>query len=123
MIYPLLKTWLKPLFNSVLSSNQTAVKHPPGFQTIGGGDGTPGAGRRRKGTSSKSHVTGSLSFSESEERIVNNVKMQNLQVSARPAESTSRPSKGIIVSSEFQIANDDISQKDDHNTGYVHESW
>jgi len=124
MIFPLLKTWLKPLFGSALSSTRTASKYPSGFRTIGGGDvESSGVGQDRKPTGSKQHVTDSLSFSESEECIVNNVKMQNLEVYAGPAAPTHRPPKGIMVSKEFQIVGDEISQNGDQNAKHVHESW
>jgi hypothetical protein len=123
MTLPLLKTWLKPLFGSALSSIRSASKHPTGFRTIGGGAGESGVGQRRKPTSSKQHVTDSLLFSESEERIVNNVKMQNLEVYTGPAAPTHPLSKGIMVSNEFKIVEDEISQKGDQNAEHVHKSW
>jgi hypothetical protein len=127
MLFPLLKAWLKPLFGNVFSSKGTS-KHPSGFRTIGGGDGasSSGAGRRRA-TSSKARVNSSTSFSESEERIVNNVKMQNLEVSVGPVGSTHPPSKGIMVSNEFQIVDivdDKVGHKSGgHNVGHPEESW
>jgi len=123
MLFPLLKTWSKPLFGSVLSSIRSASKHPTGFRTIDGGAGESRVGQRRKPASSNQHVTDSLSFSESDERIVNNVKMQNLEVYAGPAALTHLPSKGIIVSNEFKMVEDEISQNDDQNAKRVHESW
>lgn len=124
MIFPLLKTWFKPLFGSALSSTGTASKHPSGFRTIGGGDGqSSGVGQRRKPTSSKQHITNSLSFSDSEERIVNNVKMQDLEVDTGIVGPTDRPSKGIMVSSEFKIVEDEVNRPGDHNPKIVHESW
>ncbi|TVY44868.1 hypothetical protein LOCC1_G006275 [Lachnellula occidentalis] len=124
MIFPLLKTWLAPIFGSVLYSRGTASKHPSGFQTIGGGDGnTTDAGRHRQLTGSKSQVASNVSFGESEERIINDVKMQNLTSSAEPAAFTDPPVKGIMVSSEFQIVDNKISQSGDRNVGHAHESW
>ena len=93
MLSPLLKSWLKPLFGSALSSNRTPSGHPSGFRTIGGGHGDSRVGRSRGSTSAKHHVTGSLSVSESEERIIDNVRMQNLKIYAEPS-STHHPSKG-----------------------------
>jgi hypothetical protein len=127
MLFPLLKAWLKPLIGSGFSSTRGASKHPSGFRTIGGGDGASsvGAGRRRA-TTSKARVTSSTSFSESEERIVNNVKMQNLEVSVGTVASTHPPSKGIMVSNEFQIVDivdDKVSHKSGHNVGHPEESW
>jgi hypothetical protein len=123
MIFPLLKTWFKPLFGSILSSTESTSKHPSGFRTIGGGGGESGVGHRRKHSSSKQHVTDNLSFGESEERIINNVNMQNFGVHTGPAASPHPRSKGIMVSNEFKIVEDEISQNGDQNAGHVHESW
>jgi hypothetical protein len=49
--------------------------------------------------------------------------MQNLEVYAGPAALTHLPSKGIIVSNEFKMVEDEISQNDDQNAKRVHESW
>jgi hypothetical protein len=127
MLFPLLKARLKPLIGNAFSSTGGASKGPSGFRTIGGGDGVSsgGAGRRRP-TTSKARVTSTSSFSESEERIFNNVKMQNLEVSVGPVASTHPPSKGIMVSNEFQIVNtvdDKVSQNSGHNVGHPKESW
>jgi hypothetical protein len=123
MIFPLLKSWLKPLFGSALSSTGAASKHPSGFRTIGGGGGSSGVGQRRKPTSSKQPVTDSLSFSESAEHIVNSVKMQNLEGYTGLAAPTRPPSKGIMVSNEFKMVEDGISHKDGRDAKQVHESW
>lgn len=125
MIFPLLKTWLAPIFGSAIYSRGTASKHPSGFQTIGGGDGiTTEGGRRRQLTGSKSQVTSNVSFGGSEERIINDVKMQNLTSSAESAASTANPPlKGIMVSSEFQIVDDKASQIGHRDIGHPHESW
>ncbi|TVY32617.1 hypothetical protein LSUB1_G007409 [Lachnellula subtilissima] len=124
MIFPLLKTWLSPIFGSAIYSRATASKHPSGFQTIGGGDGnTTDAGRRRQITASKSQVTSNTSFGGSEERIINDVKMQNLTSSAKPGAYANPPAKGIMVSSEFQIVDNKVSQNGDRNVGIPHESW
>ena len=124
MIFPLLKTWLSLIFGSAIHSRGTASKHPSGFQTIGGGDGNPtDRGRRREITKSKSQVTINISFGGSEERIINYVKMQDLMSSAEPGAYATPPAKGIMVSSEYQIVDDKVSQIGDRNVGHPHESW
>ncbi|TVY93242.1 hypothetical protein LAWI1_G002373 [Lachnellula willkommii] len=124
MIYPLLKTWLAPIFGSTIYSRSASSKHPSGFQTIGGGDGNTSEGGRgrRQLTGSKSQATSNASFGGSEERIIGDVKMQNLTFTAEPTASANPPPKGIMVSSEFQIVDDKISN-DDRNIGHPHESW
>lgn len=122
MIFPLLRTWFRPLFGSALSSTPTPYKGRPGFQTIGGSSGMS-HGRSRRGAATGANDIGvNSSFSESEERIVNNVKMQDLKVYAGSAISADKPSNGIVVSNEFQITEDRTSQNGE-NAQRVHETW
>jgi hypothetical protein len=124
MLFPLVRAWLKPLFGSAFSSNRSTSKHPSGFRTIGGGVGESSRpSRRRQPASSKQNITSSISFTESEERIVDDVKMQHLGVSARQAESTRPPSQGIMVVNEFEMVDDKINQNSDQKGKQVHESW
>ncbi|KAH8790330.1 hypothetical protein F5882DRAFT_401308 [Hyaloscypha sp. PMI_1271] len=123
MIFPLLKSWLKPLFGSALSSTGAASKHPSGFRTIGGGDGSSRVDQRHKPASSKQPVTDNLSFSDSAEHIVNSVKMQNLEGYTGLSANTRPPSKGIMVSNEFKMVEDGISHNGDRDAKQVHESW
>ncbi|EOO02314.1 hypothetical protein UCRPA7_2195 [Phaeoacremonium minimum UCRPA7] len=58
---------------------------------------------------------------ESEERIINNVKMQDLKVYAGSATSADKPSNGIVVSNEFQITEDRTSQNGEQNAQRAHE--
>lgn len=127
MIFPLLKTWLKPIMGSHLFSTKTNSKHPTGFRTIGDGGGgdASGVGRSRKTTR---HTTDSLTYSESEEQIINNVKLQNLDTYAGPGHNGDRPSKGIMVSKEMMVVEDQISQHGSHNGDYdskkvIQDSW
>lgn len=126
MIFPLLKTWFRPIFGSALASTRDASKHPTGFRTIGegGGGSSAGLGRSRKTT----RRTDSLSLSESEERLANNVKLQNLETYAGPGAPGSRPSKGIMVSKETMVIEDSVSQNGSHNGDHntkkiIQESW
>jgi len=123
MIFPLLKSWLKPLFGSALSSTGAASKHPSGFRTIGGGDGSSRVDQRHKPASSKQPITDNLSFSDSAEHIVNSVKMQNLEGYTGLSATTRPPSKGIMVSNEFKMVEDGISHNGDRDAKQVHESW
>jgi hypothetical protein len=125
MLFPLLKAWVQPLLSSVLSSTGTSSKqHPSGFRTIGGGDGlSSGVAPRRKPASSKKPVSDTLSFSESEEHIVNDVKMQNLAAHIGPAAPTPQQSTAVIASNESKTVDDEISQSGDQNAKHVHETW
>ena len=81
-------------------------------------------GKSRRGVPSAGNDIGvNSSFSESEERIINNVKMQDLKVYAGSATSTDKPSNGIVVSNEFQITEDRTSQNGEQNAQRAHEPW
>ncbi|RDW72818.1 hypothetical protein BP6252_06725 [Coleophoma cylindrospora] len=114
MIFPLLKTWLRPIFGSMLASTQTASKYPTGFRTIGGGHGSSVGGQRQATTTSRPHVRNSLSLSGSEENIVSNMKLQNLEAYNGPA---------ILVTNEFQIADSNTRHNSIRNDGRIQESW
>lgn len=132
MIFPLFKTWLRPLFGSALRSTNKQYQAPNArhVRTIGGYYGGSGGTNNtdprswaRRGPPSTNPIT-NVSFGESEEEIVNEVKMHNI-VSAQAVPSTT-PSKpnAIIVASEFEVSEDRRS----NNTGEdsvqrVHEPW
>ena len=81
-------------------------------------------GKSRRGIPSAGNDIGvNSSFSESEERIINNVKMQDLKVYAGSATSADKPSNGIVVSNEFQITEDRTSQNGEQNAQRAHEPW
>ncbi|KAI0383381.1 hypothetical protein F5Y04DRAFT_33724 [Hypomontagnella monticulosa] len=123
MIFPLLKTWLKPLFGSAFSSNRTPYHGRPVFRTIGGTDGmSKGTGRRGTGNRADEFAT-NLSHNESEERIVDSIKMQDVKTYTPSTISGERPSRGIMVSNEFQITEERTSQNSEPNSQKVHERW
>ncbi|KAK4647379.1 uncharacterized protein QC761_0000350 [Podospora bellae-mahoneyi] len=79
MVFPLFKSWLKPLFGS--SSQRTTdnkYKIPDGFRPIGGGGGggSNSHSQFRRGNGNSSNILTNVTFTESEERIVNEIKMQ-----------------------------------------------
>ena len=117
MLFPLARSWLRPLFGSALVSTKTASKYQTGFRTIGGTDTT---GRRGPTNNSKPSDAGSLSACDSEERIVHNVKLQNLKPHAGPGSSDHLQPGSIIVSREFQLVDDKANQNDNKHT---QESW
>ncbi|KAH8887628.1 hypothetical protein GQ53DRAFT_692894 [Thozetella sp. PMI_491] len=121
MIYPLLRNWLKPFLGSTLNSSQKAYRTPTGFRTIGGGTSEPHS-RNRRGPPSASGIA-DLTFTESEERIFNDVKLQNMKTYASPATPVEQAPKGIVISSEFEITEDRRSHIADQRAERVHESW
>ncbi|EEQ86927.2 uncharacterized protein BDCG_02047 [Blastomyces dermatitidis ER-3] len=92
MMLPLVRMWLKPLLGSAIFSSHMPYKHPTGFRTIGGGDGynknnshksSSNKRRGQKASSNNQHATsGTIPLTESEEQIFQDVKLQNLRVSA-----------------------------------------
>ncbi|KAK1472371.1 hypothetical protein CCUS01_05755 [Colletotrichum cuscutae] len=122
MIFPLIRTYLKPLWPNVLRSSKNtkkAYKTPSGFQTIGGGHGDSS---RRTGPPSANPVASNLTFTESEERIMSDVKLQNLKGSSTP--TSGKPSNGIVVSNEVEIITEDrTSQFGEQRPQRAHEAW
>ncbi|EMR61684.1 hypothetical protein UCREL1_11382 [Eutypa lata UCREL1] len=79
MVFPLLKTWLAPVFGTLLTSLRSTQrlddKTPDNIRTFGGGSNQSWRGR---GPPTANPIT-NFTFSESEERIVENVKMESLK--------------------------------------------
>ncbi len=121
MIYPLLKIWLRPVFGTTLQSSQKSYKTPVGFRTIGGGR-SDHQSLNRHGPSNASGITNM--FNESEEQIVEDVKMQNMKDYAA-AVSGGKPSKGSMASTEVEVtAEDRGSPNGEHqHVQRVHETW
>ncbi|KAF6806947.1 hypothetical protein CSOJ01_08521 [Colletotrichum sojae] len=108
MIFPLIRTWLQPLWPSALSSSKKAYQTPSGFRTIGGGGGNGNSRShdRRTGPPSANPITANMTFTESEERIMLDVKMQDMKNSTSPAPG-SKPPNGIVVSNEIEVTMED----------------
>jgi len=123
MIFPLLKLWLTPLFGSAMRSSQKTYKMPTGFRTIGGGGGESHSRNRRGPPSANPITANSTTFSESEERMVDEVKMQDLKAFAAPA-SDNRPPDGILVSNQVEVTHEDRnSRNSEQHVQRGHESW
>ncbi|KFY97990.1 hypothetical protein V500_01826 [Pseudogymnoascus sp. VKM F-4518 (FW-2643)] len=120
MIFPLVRTWLKPLFGSALFSSRTPSKHPVGFRTIGGGyDGSNRTSNRRGCNDSNQHATSGLSLTESEEHIFQNVKMQNISIHSEPPSELQRP-QDIVVNTEFHMTEERYMHNGQQNARRVH---
>ncbi|KAH7375416.1 hypothetical protein B0T11DRAFT_293106 [Plectosphaerella cucumerina] len=106
MIFPLLKTWLQPWLGTMLGSSRKAYRTPSGFRTIGEG-GPSKDGRSRRGPPSANPITANMTFSESEERIVADIKMQKIG-----AGFNKLPANGILVSKEMKVTAEDGSMNE-----------
>lgn len=121
-ILTLFKALFRPLFGALgLGSSQKSHTVPPGFRTIGGGGGSS-RGRKLGGPPSANPITANLSFTESEEQMVKDVKMQDMKVSATRSSDT-QPSQGITVRNEFEITEDRSSHHGEHQVQRVPDTW
>lgn len=131
MVFPLFRNWLKPLLGSSARNSNKQYKTPEGFRSIGGGGGGDDSrshgvrGTRTPGSKGPNPLT-NVSFTESEERIVNDIKLQNMKAAAAMAQGGGqKDNNGIFVMTEFDISEDRSShtQHHDKNPARVHESW
>ncbi|KAK4674547.1 hypothetical protein QC763_0025430 [Podospora pseudopauciseta] len=97
MVFPLFKSWLKPLFGSTSQrTTDNKYKTPDGF---------------RRGNGNSSNILTSVTFTEREERIVNEIKMQNMKTEVSGGGTTHvhkecEGQKGIVVLTEFDVSED-----------------
>lgn len=114
MIMHILRIWLRPIFGRALGTSGKEYKSPSDVQTIGGGGGGPG---NRYGRKSRGYlgtpVTSNIRFSNSEERIVDEMKMQDMNVktitesepdSTTTAAPSPSPVPGIYVSNRVEVS-------------------
>ncbi|KAJ5500216.1 hypothetical protein N7453_009267 [Penicillium expansum] len=104
MIFHLFRIWLNKIFGSQFQSSQKTHKSPSaGFRSIGGGGAY--ASRKGHGPASTDPMTIGMSFTESEERMMEDVKMQNLKTYEGP--TSGNPSSGaIVVSNQIDITHE-----------------
>ena len=106
MIFPLLKVWLSPVLGSLLTSNSMRTNSQKlddnGSNTIGS---TPSW--RRRGPPAASPIT-NMTFSESEERIVGGLKLQeihnNWSDSTATREHVPSPENGKSIRKHVQVS-------------------
>ncbi|KAH2582165.1 hypothetical protein KXV99_009318 [Aspergillus fumigatus] len=87
-------------------SSEKTYKFPSGFQTIGGGAGESSS-RKRRAQRTVHPISANLTFSESEERIVDNVKMNDLEAFGAPSTRRDHSPGGIVVSNQVEITHED----------------
>ncbi|KGO77306.1 hypothetical protein PITC_092660 [Penicillium italicum] len=104
MVFHLFRIWLNKVFGSQFQSSQKTHKSPSaGFRSIGGGGDY--ASRKGHGPASTDHMTIGMSFTESEERMMEDVKMQNLRTLEVPTPGNPS-SSAIIVSNQIDITHE-----------------
>ncbi|XXH01068.1 hypothetical protein Hte_007419 [Hypoxylon texense] len=84
MIFPLFKVWLGPILGSLLTTMRSQQKltdkeSRSDLRTFGGGGNSKQSWRRRGGGPPTANPITNITFSESEERMVDEVKMQDLK--------------------------------------------
>lgn len=121
MVFPLLKIWLRPLLGSSARTTDKQYKTPEGFRTIGGGGGDDSGSHCRRGThgTKGTNPLTDVTFTESEERIVNQINLQNMKAAASMAQGNQN---GIVVSTELDVSEDRNSQHE-QNVTRIHEPW
>ncbi|CAK38024.1 uncharacterized protein An03g00470 [Aspergillus niger] len=95
MVFHLLRTWLARGFGSAFQSSQRTYQLPSGgLQNTGGGTTRR---RGRGGTSSRDPITVGLTFTESEERMMQDIKLQTLEPHEAPTAGA------IMVSNQIEV--------------------
>ncbi|KAE8366207.1 hypothetical protein BDV27DRAFT_143825 [Aspergillus caelatus] len=101
MIFHLFRSWLTVLFGSAFQSTEkTSYKSP----CIGGSEFTSRNYRGRRGPPSVNPIT-NMTFSESKERIVEEVKMQNMNIYSETV-TDSAILKGIVISNQIEVTHE-----------------
>jgi hypothetical protein len=96
---------------------------PTGFRTIGGGGGDSPTRSRRGPLSANPTITNFTTFSESEERMVGEIKMQDLKSSTFLV-SDNPPPDGIMVSNQVEVTREDVDERSRRlPVQRVYESW
>ncbi|KAK3987622.1 hypothetical protein QBC44DRAFT_245603 [Cladorrhinum sp. PSN332] len=112
MVFPLIKSWLRPMFGNAFSRGASDKYKTPkdGFETIGGGRVGDDQSRSRRNNSRTNPLT-NITFTESEERIMmDEMKQSNMKTTTTTTAQTSLGPKGIVVHTEFNVAEDSSSQ-------------
>jgi hypothetical protein len=126
MVFHLLRTWLTKVFGSKFeSSHKTNYKTPSasgGLHTISG----RGKFASRKGRSDMDPITIGMTFTESEERMMEDeINMQNIRHNVTHIQSNDNgtpSSSGIMVSNQIDVTNESVSRTSD-GARSVREAW
>ncbi|KAI1828891.1 hypothetical protein DTO027I6_10040 [Penicillium roqueforti] len=101
MVFHLCRIWLSKLFGSQFQISQKIYKPPSGdFRSIGGGDFS---GRKGRGPASTDPSTIGMTYTEYEERVMEDVKMQALKTNPPPRSGSS---SAIMFSNQINITHE-----------------
>ncbi|PYI01616.1 hypothetical protein BO78DRAFT_327150 [Aspergillus sclerotiicarbonarius CBS 121057] len=114
MVFHLLRTWLARGFGSAFQSSHKTYQSPSGrLERLRGG-----ASRNRGRNASTEPITVGLTFTESEERMMEDVKLQTLRPYEAPAPGT------IVVSNQVEISHETrSSHPSEFSTPGGDEAW
>lgn len=121
MIFPLLKVWLTSVFGSAITSLRSTNKvskggTPRDILTIGGGGGAGGPSGhswRGRGPATANPITNMTFDNDSEERIMDDIKMQDLSWSE--SNSATTPHDGIRKHVEVSVAHEERGAHQQHD--------
>ncbi|KAI1371623.1 hypothetical protein F4677DRAFT_305867 [Hypoxylon crocopeplum] len=105
MVFPLIKIWLSPMFGSLLTTMRSQQKltdkeSRSDLRTFGGGSHQ--SWRRRGGPPTANPIT-NITFNESEERMVDEVKMQDLKAWTDTSTTGSIPANNNNIRKHVEV--------------------
>ncbi|POR36005.1 Uncharacterized protein TPAR_03817 [Tolypocladium paradoxum] len=103
IMFPLLKLWFTTAFGSIsfLRSSQKQERTPSDFRTFGGGGGN-GQSWRGRGSPKANPIT-NVTFSESEERMMGDVRMQDLRAWREPGSGSESTKSNIYKQADVEV--------------------
>lgn len=110
MLFQLFRSLLNFLTGNRFGTTQNIYKSPSGgFNSYGNG-GNSGVSRNRRGLSSSDPTTVTLTYNDSEERMVDGHKLHDMKVFTDPvANNNSVDSNGIVVSNQIEVTSESRS--------------
>lgn len=111
MLFQLFRSALNFLFGNRFGTTQNIYKSPSsGFPSYGAGNS--GFSRNRRGVSSSDPTTVTLTYNDSEERIVDGHKMHDMKVFTEPTSPNDNQhvdANGIVVSNQIEVTSESRS--------------
>lgn len=118
MLFQLLRGLLNFLFGNRFGTSQNLYKSPSGgIPSYGAGNS--GFSRNRRGVSSSDPTTVTLTYNDSEERMVDGHKMHDMKVFTDPVNNSTVDSNGIVVSNQVEVTSESRSSHNGERPGGV----